>query len=208
MAKKSKGIIVLGVLLILLGTFWLSLIYQRGKSFIPKEKQPYFKEYGVKAIDYVALGNEMKEILAESKRSSAVNVPTLDRKAIIVFWIIVCFELICAFLYLGSGISLLRFHSLARGFTIFTLLFDSFLKCAAVVYQSYILELLGQSVSKNIVFNYFAPTNGFMSKVSAYLTGVGFVQKDSLIYILSYLFCLFLCFYFLTRKSVIKQFNQ
>ena len=216
MRRISKGVIFAGLFFLSLGVLWLGVIYKRAKAALPAEQQAIFQSQSP-AVTYQELKTEMKTALArpsvidryvkETPVQSSQPPPKMYLK---MFWLISVVEVVCCFLYILSGIFLLRLYPLARWCVFLTLYVDILFKGMMVTYMSYwAIPLESALRGKNILDSYFlSRLSGISAGLSSCVTGLKFYQPEGALFLFIYLVYLFANFYFFTRSSIKKQFIQ
>lgn len=175
MNKRSKTAITLGALFLAIGMLWLSAIFIRSDGYLLWKKTAQTQS---RNSAYQDLTGRLESLPIRKFLSEAF---------VVLFWVIACWELLCALLYLLSGISLIRAYPFRRQLTVLTLIADMILKSLIVAYQQLvILPLRNVFGEANILLAHFAPDGSFSSLVSVYLTGIKLIQPDALLYALFY----------------------
>ncbi|MCR4337793.1 MAG: hypothetical protein NUV91_08325 [Candidatus Omnitrophica bacterium] len=206
MKTKSKGITFLGILFCLIGILWLGLIYQRGEPFVPKKKN-YWVEHPPTVSDYRELKKEMRQTLQEVQHPSVLpRKPYLRSSDVMSFWMLVSLELICSFLYILAGISLLRGHVLGRWTAITAIYCDIIFKVLIWIYVAYFMTTIPSMGQENVVFSYFLSAKNGWACLASFLTGLKIYQPSGGIYLFTYLAYIFGCFHFLTRPKAREHF--
>jgi len=211
MKEISKGVAFAGISFLTLGMIWLGVIYVRAKSFLPQEERKIIKLQSP-AASYQELKTEMKATLEapsvidhyiESKAEPAKP----DKTYLKMFWIIAGVEVVCCFLYIFLGISLLRVYPFARFLVFLTLYCDILLKSMVVTYMNnWAIPLEKVLQGQNVLYSYFSPPQSYWSaKFSTYLTGSEFYEPQGPLFLFIYLIYLFSCFYFFTRPDIKQQ---
>jgi hypothetical protein len=208
MKSASKGIVLLGLFFLILGTVWLKVIYIRAKAGLPAGHNALIPQ-GSPAVAYRELKTDMQETLSRQSVIDRYASHRRDKTYVKLFWIIALVEVICSFLYIFAGIALLRLYHAGRLAVFLTLYFDVLFKSMVMVYMNYYaLPLENVLQGQNILYSYFLPHPSWLSTFSTYVTGLGFYQPKGALFLFIYLVYLFGIFYFLTQPSIKKQFAK
>jgi hypothetical protein len=207
MKITSKSIIFAGLFFLMFGVLWLTVIYNRAKAALPEEKKSIISE------SPVATYHEMKETLQQPSKIDRYVKKSLSAKPrksyITLFWIVAAVEVVCCFLYIFSGIAVLRLYPFSRFLVFLALYFDVLLKGMAMTYMNaYALPLAKALNGNNILSSYFLAQPSWSSTFSMYVTGLGFYQTNGALFLFVYLVYLFIVFYFFTRPKIKEQFKR
>lgn len=183
MKKPSKTSAIFGGLFLAIGILWLSVILIRCEVRFFKEKKRGDDQVKVsyqKIEEKIA--KKLKEGKAEEPQAFSLR-KHLPRMFIMQFWLIAALEILCALLFLGAGIALLRGYPFKKRFVVAALIADMILKALIWTYQLCVLTPLSEIVeSENILLMYFSPDATIESKISSVLSGSKLVQPGAFYY--------------------------
>jgi len=188
------------MIFILIGGFWTTSIYLRGKSFLPKERKVIFKSYS-KAVDNAdRIKNEMMEILHDEYTQER-----LTEKGIVMMWMIIVFELFCGIMYLLAGLSLLRKYSFSQEVALLTISLDVVLKFALGIFQKYLfLQNSTSFVAKKIISDFFIPEGCIFPEGIRFLLGTSFFEMGISITCILYIVYVIVTIVFFTRGKIVE----
>ena len=160
-----------GVLFLVLGLVWLSVILVRGE-------RPFFRK---STLSVRALQKIQQELTVKLKGHLVSR--RIPKQYVYHFWALAGWEFICALCYLVAGVSLLRRYPFRRGLSAAALVSDAVLKFLIVSYHVSVLQPLKKICqTADILRMYLTPDAGAASTVSSYVTGIRLVRPGALIY--------------------------
>ena len=206
--NSRVGKIIYGVLFLAIGLLWLSVIYIRCDGYLPRKKAQEEASHQKIQEQLTERLLEVEQMPMEHKRGFPLY-KYVPKMVVLQFWAIACWELVCALLFLLSGIALLRGYPVMRHYAIYTLIADIILKTLVVTYHYCLLIPLKTIFDgKNILFMYFTPDDGLLSKASSYLAGVTLIQRGVFYYGFFYALFLIVSLGIFTHPKTKKYFQK
>jgi len=182
-SRGKHGLFGLGMLFLLIGVIWMQAIYQRCEVIYPASQRvadgvTAGSGQGGQKIDGGENGEKSvtKEPAAEKQKFHLVRSPAARDYHFIFFWSLTIWEAAAAFLYVISGLMILRKFAFAPGLGLVAVSVDLGFKLAAITYMQFCaIPLAAATGNPNLILAYFQPArdgwawfSGLMSGLSIY----------------------------------------
>lgn len=176
--RKKHGLFSLGMLFLLIGLIWMQAIYQRCEVIYPTQQRLVDRKSAVSGQgEQKALA---KEPTAEKQQFRVVRSPEAKNYHFILFWILTVWEAAGAFLYLISGLMILRKFSFAPGLGIVAVSVDLGFKLASVAYMQFCaIPLAAATGNPNLMLAYFQPVQDGWARFSGLMSGLSLYNPQS-----------------------------
>ena len=205
MAKRSFGITLFGIFFLMLGLLWIFLIYQRMIADLSHQNGIYVSGERMDAVQGIIPQKACPDIF---KGTSSANTQLSRTGRVCVFGLLGV-EILCAFSYFMSGLSLVRNYPLGRGMVITTMFFDIGLKGLVVLCYRYLESFASPiMIQRDVFINYFIRDEVLSAPFANYVLGLKLIQPDFIYYAAIYGAYVFIVFFFFTRSKVIENLHQ
>jgi hypothetical protein len=170
----------LGVVFILYGFVWGSVIYVRAKlveSSIQKRKT--YPQRLQSASNQI---KTIEQTLTQTQRMNLKEAQRRAKKYVVFFWCLAISELLVVLFYVGGGRLLFINSPIGKNVALSVIAVDIFFKSAVVGYYYFVMDAFKKILPAQKLYQiYFIPDQSFVSVLSGYFSGAAFCSLTSVV---------------------------